>query len=70
MAQITLRQLIEKTEHDNTIRIAAGDFGQMSAFLLYFDQHYKPILEQLQKDWANEEGAKRFFASDLLEIFK
>ena len=70
MAQITLRQLIEKAESEDKIDIAAGNFDTMSNFLFYFDAHYKPILEKLDKEWVNEEGAKRFIAGYLLEIFK
>lgn len=66
---MTLRQLIEEAEQSGTI-ISSDKWGSMTDFLLYFDIHYKPLLEQLEREWAGAEGAKRFFASDILEIFK
>jgi len=64
MAQ-TLRQL---TEQQNT-EISAGEFESLQSFFAYYDQHYKPILEELKKSWRYQATAKRFFADDMLALF-
>lgn len=63
MAQ-TLRQLAEQ---DN--EISAGKFEDLQSFFFYYDQHYKPILQELAKSWSGVYGAKRFFADDMLALF-
>lgn len=64
MAQ-TLRQLAEQ---QNT-EISAGEFESLQSFFAYYDIHYKPILEELQKSWSGIDNAKRFFADDMLALF-
>lgn len=64
MAQ-TLRQLAEQ---QNT-EISAGEFEDLQSFFAYYDIHYKPILEELQKSWSGTGTAKRFFADDMLALF-
>ena len=63
---ITLRQLAQQ---QNT-EIIAGEFDSLDSFFAYYDIHYKPILEELQKSWSgNDCTAKRFFADDMLAMF-
>ena len=64
----TLPQIICEVESAGTT-IKAGSFECMTDFLNYFDVHYKPILEQLQKEWTAAKDARRFLADDLLAIF-
>lgn len=68
---MTIRELIEKAEQGGQ-KIEAGTFESAGAFLNYFDAHYLPILRELEKEWQGDSGAtaKRFFASDMMEVFK
>ena len=61
----TLRQLAEQENNE----ISAGEFESLNSFFSYFDIHYKPILEELQKSWHGSDTAKRFFADDMLKLF-
>ena len=70
METITLKQAIEQAEERGQ-RVRGGNFDTFIEFLAYFKIHYQPILEELQEKWqGSEEGAKRFFAEDLMEIFR
>lgn len=73
----TLRQLAKENptvitnerEFIDFSDIKPGGFTDWQSFFAYYDQHYKPILEELKKEWQSEEGAKRFLAYDLLKLF-
>ena len=70
MEKITLRQLAEQAEENGQV-IEVAEFGTLSNFLSYFDQHYMPILKELQAKWQGDKGngAHRFFASDMMALF-
>ena len=61
----TLRQLAKQENNE----ISAGEFESLQSFFYYYDIHYKPILEELQKSWSGLDTAKRFFADDMLKLF-
>ena len=61
----TLRQLAKQENNE----ISAGEFESLQSFFCYYDIHYKPILEELQKSWSGIDNAKRFFAQDMLAMF-
>jgi len=61
----TLRQLAKQENNE----ISAGEFESLQSFFAYYDIHYKPILEELQKSWSGIDSAKRFFADDMLKLF-
>jgi hypothetical protein len=67
--KFTLRQLVETSEQTG-MQVTSENWGSIHDFLLYFDRHYKPLLEQLKQEWSCEQDAKRFLAQDILEIFK
>jgi hypothetical protein len=69
METITLRQLIEQAAQDGKM-VGFGQWKDINCFLTYFEQHYTPILEQLHEEWKGEKDARRFFASDMLNLFK
>ena len=54
MKKMTLRQLIEKTEESGEV-IQCGTFDSMTSFLSYFDNHYLPILQELEREWQDNE---------------
>jgi len=62
---ITLRQLAKQENNE----ISAGEFESLKSLFSYYDQHYKPILEELKKSWRYQDTAKRFFADDMLALF-
>ena len=66
---MTLQELICSYERDGG-KIYAGNYECATDFLMYFDIHYKPILEQLAKEWAGASDARRFLADDLLKLFQ
>lgn len=68
MKKLNLRQAMEKL-HELGVEVDCGNFGTFSDFVSYYDAHYKPLLEQLSKDWSMTDGAKRFIAGDMLKLF-
>ena len=66
---ITLPQAAARIAREGEVIRMGSNFETFEDFKSYFDIHYKPILEELQKEWAGASDARRFLASDLLEIF-
>ena len=64
---ISLQELAINAEVNGT-QIASGKFETIADFFVYFDLHYKPILLDMAKESAKYEGAKKFLASDLLDV--
>lgn len=68
MDKLNLRQAMEKL-HELGVEVECGNFGSFESFISYYDAHYKPLLEQLSKEWSMEGGPKRFIADDMLKFF-
>jgi hypothetical protein len=68
MKRLNLRQAMEKL-HELGVEVDCGNFETFSDFAKYYDAHYKPLLEQLSKEWSMADGAKRFIANDMLKLF-
>lgn len=65
---MTLAQAARQMEESGT-QIKIGAFESFDDFMLYFNQHYKPLLEQLKEEWAKATPARRFFIDDMLAAF-
>ena len=68
MNKLNLRQAMEKL-HELGVEVDCGNFGSFESFISYYDAHYKPLLEQLSKEWSMADGAKRIIANDMLKLF-
>ncbi len=66
--RISLIEATRRIENDGE-KICTGNFESFEDFINYFEIHYKPILKELEKEWAGADDARRFLASDLLEMF-
>lgn len=68
MNKLNLRQAMEKL-HELGVEVDCGNFDSFESFISYYDAHYKPLFEQLSKEWSMTNGAKRFIAGDMLKLF-
>lgn len=69
MAQtMTLAQAARHMEESGT-QIKVGNFDTFTDFMLYFNAHYKPLLERLAEEWAMAVDVRRFFTDDILSAF-
>lgn len=68
MATMTLAQAARQMEESGT-QIKVGHFDTFADFMLYFEQHYKPLLERLAEEWAMATDVRRFFTDDMLSAF-
>lgn len=68
MKDLNLRQTMQRL-HELGVEVNCGNFWTFEGFINYYDAHYKPLLEQLSKDWSMAGDARRFLADDLLKFF-
>lgn len=66
--RITLVEAARKIE-ESGLKIQIGKFEDFEQFLLYWNAHYKPIIEKLAEEWAMATDARRFLTEDLLSAF-
>ncbi len=70
---ITLSQAVRMVSENGKNVVAAANFDDFDNFMLYFDNHYKPLLQAI-KDGEEIDQQKRhllnFLADDLLSIFQ
>lgn len=72
MAKTTLRKLMEEQEREG-VTVECGQFDSMESFFSYFDQHYKPMLEQVSNGYTpvlDDARLLRFFADDMLSLLQ
>ena len=69
MANISLKEAAQIMERDHGYTIKIGNFGSFDEFLSYFNIHYKPLLKQLEEEWAMATDVRRFFTDDMLSAF-
>lgn len=72
MATMTLAQAARQMEESGT-QIKVGHFDTFADFMLYFEQHYKPMLEQRNEGMNtlddNQWDLLHFFLDDMQEAF-
>lgn len=72
MATMTLAQAARQMEESGT-QIKVGRFDSFADFMLYFEAHYKPMLEQRNEGMNtlddNQWDLLHFFLDDMQEAF-
>lgn len=71
MATMTLAQAARQMEESGT-QIKVGHFDTFADFMLYFEQHYKPLLDAISGGVALDDKQRHllnFFCDDMQEAF-